>query len=106
MTVKYQIPWRDGNLLWQVRHGVDPATVQWRPNEPFKARLYIDRLPVFQSKATYSTWLDAEGHTYPMLFVELLLALKKGAPAADGWLDGTWDVRKVGTSYSLRYVEV
>lgn len=102
---RYQVPWVHGNLLWSlVNPWADPATIEWRPNEPFQARLCIEGLPVFQSKATYSWWYDAEGRKYPMLFVELLLALKNGAPVAGGWLSGAWDVRKVGANYSLRYL--
>jgi hypothetical protein len=104
MAVNYLVPWRDDNLLWSASP-LDP-TVEWRPNIPFTATLCVsDQLPVYKSKASHSLWMDKQRHEFPMLYVELLRALQLRPSLTDGWLTGNWDVRKVGTSYSLRYLE-
>ena len=75
---------------------------EWRPNEPMELRLTIDGVTSGRS-AKYVTWLDADGHHYPMFVVDLVEMIRDGTPIVAGAVHAMFRVRKRGQNYGLCY---
>ena len=85
-----------GNLL---RHVIDPAGTQWRPNEPFRMRLQLTGQKHGMG-SVYVEWADSRRHTYPM-FTTSLVALLQSGLVSKGISTGWWIIVKNGQYFGI-----
>lgn len=77
--------------------------IDWRPNEPFKATLTLNRLERGRSAARF--WFrDEEGTEYPMFGQGIVDMLKAGV-LDHGVITGTWIAVKRGANYGIERYE-
>lgn len=94
----YLVPYhRDGGIAY----GLDKAE-EFRPNEPFRRKIWLKGWEPCTAGAVFF-WEDEEGREFPMLARQLADMLKVGVKIEDGAVEAVWDVRKVGTVFSLRF---
>lgn len=108
-TTVAQVPYdKKGNLIRDGGRWSWHGEIDWRPNEPFSARLTV--LKVVMGSDSHVWWADGEGHRFPMWTEDLVrLMHEAGTPGCDiialGVAGSQWMVTRRGPMYGIRIAE-
>lgn len=101
------VPFSNGSLLHlPSSREAQGEPIEWRPNEPFRARIRLGHF-VRGRSAAYVIWADDKdsGVTYPMFLTDLEHLLREFGVSRRGRVNGTWRVVKRGHNYGLRHID-
>ena len=94
-----------GSLLeWVgVPLGTAKAGVEWRANDPFRARLQISGIERGRSAARF-IWVDDDDRRFPMFMTDMENLVRHGVEVG-GIVVGWWMVRQMGQNFGLARIE-
>lgn len=94
-----EAPFQGNELLHYARKNT--PEVDWLPNNPFRAKLEIQKVKSWYS-AKYFIFVDVDtGTVYPMLATELLELIKDSEISQGVTYYETWIVRKRGANFGI-----
>ena len=100
----YLVPFEPGGSLMHYAGGYPSITPDWRPNEPFEARLVINGTRSGRS-AKYFIWSDTEhdSREHPMFAADMVDLLCRATIEPGGIVHARWIVRKRGSNYGIAF---